>query len=434
MNDLPKGTFARTSVAGLATAKVGAKHLKSLAKRPFLSAKDQHEEKGRLEDETARILFQTFSQLRGTALKLAQMVSMETELLPESYRRELSKSYHQVPPLNRTLVRKALIQELGAPPEKLFASFDAQAFAAASLGQVHAAQSHEGESLAVKVQYPGIAVTIDNDVRLLRGLLRTAPQSDILLQGLREVHERLREEVDYEHEAASCEWFRNHTKLPGIVIPRVFPATSTARILTTERLQGLHLTQWLETGPSQEERDHAAQGLYDHFVHSVYELHRLHADPNPGNFLFKPNGSIGVIDFGCTRTLSSQFSTLLLSLLTGYLKEDRDQVLQGYCALGMLHEHQKNENEEFYEAILKPFGKWISRPLLENTYDFGNHEGYATEGVALARKMMRHFRFRSMSEEFVFVDRTYHGLFQIFEKMSARVHLRHPLLEEALES
>ncbi len=433
MKNLPKGAFARTSVAGITTAKVGAKHLKSLAKRPFLSAEGQREEKGRLEDETARILFKMLSQLRGTALKLAQMVSMETQLLPESLQRELSKSYHQVPPLNRTLVRKALIQELGAPPEEIFASFDSRAFAAASLGQVHAARSHQGDNLAVKVQYPGIAVTIENDVHLLRTLLRTAPQSKILLQGLEEIHHRLREEVDYQHEAASSEWFRDRMKLPGIVIPRVFSATSTSRILTTERLMGLHLTQWLETNPSQEERDRAAQRLYDHFIHSVYILHRLHADPNPGNFLFQPDGSIGVIDFGCTRELTPRFSEILLSLLAGYLREDREQVLNGYCTLGMLNESERGENIEFYEAILKPFGEWISRPLLELTYDFGHHRGYSSEGIVLARKMMRHFRFRSMSEEFLFVDRTYHGLFQIFEKMSATVRLRHPLLKEVLK-
>lgn len=431
MKNLPEGKAARAGVASIASAKVGARHLQSLAKRPFLSEVDKKEEKQRLEDETATILFKAFSQLRGTALKLAQMLSMESQVLPPSLQKELSKSYHQVPPLNRILVRKAMINELGSPPEEVFASFDTQAFAAASLGQVHAAQTQRGDNLAVKVQYPGIAVTIESDIRLLRGMLRTTPQAKLLLIGLEEVHQRLQEEVDYLHEASCSEWFRVNVELKGIVIPKVFPELSTTRILTTERLEGLHLEQWLETKPSQKKRDHAAQLLYDFFIHSVYELHRLHADPNPGNFLFRSDGSIGVVDFGCSRILDPRFSTALLKLFVAYHQRDREGVLDAYSSIGMLDETDSYSNKKFYEELLQPFGEWVALPLRQEIYDFSKHEGYAAQGFAFARRTLRHHRFRNMSKEFYFVDRTYHGLFQIFEKLGARVRLRHPLFEGA---
>lgn len=434
MKNLPEGTIARAGVAGLTTVKLGTKHIQSLAKRQFLAEPGQQQEKERLEDETARILFKSFSRLRGTALKLAQMLSMEPQLLPPSLQHELSKSYHQVPPLNRTLVRKAMIKELGAPPEDIFASFESQAFAAASLGQVHGARNQGGDNLAVKVQYPGIAITIESDVRLLRAMLRTAPRSRLLLIGLDEVHERLREEVDYIHEARSSDWFRANLAIKGIVIPKVFPKESTSRILTTERLDGMHLDQWLETNPSQKERDRAAQLLYDFFIYSVYELNRLHADPNPGNFFFRSDGTIGVVDFGCSRILRPHFSSALLKLFVAYYKKDRTGVLDAYTSLGMLDERDNQGNEAFHQELLESFGEWLTLPLREEIYDFREHAGYASQGFTFARRTLRHDRFHNMSREFYFVDRTYHGLFQLFEKLGAQVRLRHPLFETALKA
>ncbi|MCU7855685.1 MAG: AarF/ABC1/UbiB kinase family protein, partial [Candidatus Thiodiazotropha sp. (ex Lucinoma borealis)] len=133
---VPTSKLARTSVAGTAILKAGSKHLKHAAKRPFLTESSSRESQQKRDDETAQILFKTFSQLRGTALKIAQMLSMESNLLPEWLRNELSKSYHQVPPLGRPLIRKRIEQEFGQPPEAVFNHFDPKAFAAASLGQV----------------------------------------------------------------------------------------------------------------------------------------------------------------------------------------------------------------------------------------------------------------------------------------------------------
>ena len=136
-NSIPTGKLKRAGVAGLAVAKIGAKHLGHISKRPFLSQQRAKEQKLEVDNATAEAIFGVLSHLRGTALKVAQMLSMETDLLPERYRQELAKSYHQVPPLNRALIRKVVIGELEDKPENIFASFEAEAFAAASLGQVH---------------------------------------------------------------------------------------------------------------------------------------------------------------------------------------------------------------------------------------------------------------------------------------------------------
>ncbi|MCU7891583.1 MAG: hypothetical protein KZQ78_08175 [Candidatus Thiodiazotropha sp. (ex Ustalcina ferruginea)] len=150
---VPTSKLARSSVAGTPFLKAGSKHLRHAAKRPFLSESACRESRQKRDDETARILFKTFSQLRGTALKIAQMLSMESNLLPEWLRNELSKSYHQVPPLGRPLIRKLIEQEFGKPPEAIFTHFEPKAFAAASLGQVHSASNASGEASVSGYQY-----------------------------------------------------------------------------------------------------------------------------------------------------------------------------------------------------------------------------------------------------------------------------------------
>ena len=133
--NIPESKLSRAKIAGVAAVKVGVGELGHKVKRRFLSIEHAEQTKQILDDKNAMILFEAMTRLRGTALKIAQMIGMELDLFPASYQKELQKSFHQVPPLNRVLIRKVMIEELGRPPEELFANFDATAFAAASLGQ-----------------------------------------------------------------------------------------------------------------------------------------------------------------------------------------------------------------------------------------------------------------------------------------------------------
>ncbi|HFC91986.1 MAG TPA: AarF/ABC1/UbiB kinase family protein, partial [Leucothrix mucor] len=230
---VPEGKLARTSVAGLAVMKVGIGELGHKVKRPFLSSENKKKDKASVDDKNAKILFQALTQLRGTALKVAQMLGMEQDLLPDAYRKELEKSFHQVPPLNRVLVRKVMMQELKQSPDALFAQFEAEAFAAASLGQVHKAITDDYQKVAVKVQYPGIDVTIKSDLTMMRGIARGMPNTKLILQSLDEIEARLVEEVDYNIEAKNTQWFQQNITLKGISVPTVFPQLSSKRVLTT---------------------------------------------------------------------------------------------------------------------------------------------------------------------------------------------------------
>ncbi|MDX2506615.1 MAG: AarF/ABC1/UbiB kinase family protein [Gammaproteobacteria bacterium] len=419
---VPEGKLARSGVAGAAAMKVGAGYLKHRVKRPFLSRDDKQKDKEKLDDKNAQVLFKALTQLRGTALKVAQMIGMEQGLLPESYRKELGKSFHQVPPLNRVLVRKLMMSEFNKTPEKLFAQFSAQAFAAASLGQVHKAKHCDGTNVAVKVQYPGINVAIESDLALLRGVVRGMSNSKLILQSLDEIEARLKEEVDYRIEAKNTRWFQKHVTLKGIYIPQVYNELSSQRVLTTELIQGLHLDNWLATRPSQAMRNKTAQLLYDFFIHSSRDLQRLHADPNPGNYLFHEDGSISVIDFGCVRRMSDQFTDLFPRILLAYLNDDPESLFAAYKELGM---SCKDYSDSFYQKVLRPFGQWVTLPFQSDSFIFDKHFSYTQQGKQPMKNLHNFFAIDYVAEEFIFHNRTIYGLLQIFERMGATVRLRH---------
>jgi predicted unusual protein kinase regulating ubiquinone biosynthesis (AarF/ABC1/UbiB family) len=427
---IPTGKLARTSVAGGAMLKAGSKHLSHVAKRPFLSkAARNAQQQQQLDDDTARILFEAFSRLRGTALKIAQMLSMESNLMPDWFRQEMRKSYHQVPPLGRPLIRKLILQDFGKPPEAIFTHFDTNAFAAASLGQVHSATGSQGEELAVKLQYPGIDVTIDSDLQLLRGVIRRSRYAKLLLSSIDEIEQRLHEEVDYHHEAKNTEWFKSHLRLPGVSIPAVYRDYSSNHILTTERLPGSHLEAWLRSNPSQQERNHFGQRLYDIFVHSFYGLHTLHADPNPGNYLFVEDGTLGLLDFGCVRYYSADFVNLIPQLLDAYMTQNAEKVLSSYQQLGMVAEMTGEELQSFYDQVLQPFGDWLTKPFKAERFDFANRQAsYTAEGLASFKQLSKVRKINNLSNEFIYFDRTFFGLYQIFERMGACINMKHQWL------
>ncbi|MEJ2619786.1 MAG: AarF/ABC1/UbiB kinase family protein [Candidatus Thiodiazotropha sp.] len=368
---VPTGKLARSRLAGGAIIKAGGRHLSHIARRPFMNSERFNEDRARLDEQTAEIIFDALSQLRGTALKLAQMLSMDSHLLPELIRKKLARSCHQAPPLGRPLIRKLFLQEFARPAEDIFANFEPQAFAAASLGQVHRAMSDEGEPLAVKLQYPGIDITINSDLQIMRMMVKQTAHAALLLSSLDEIEQRLQEEVDYHQEADHTEWFSSALQLEQIKIPEVHRHYSSKRILTTSRLPGEHLDQWLSRDPSQAERNHFAQRLYDLFVHSFYGLNALHADPNPGNYLFADDGTLGLIDFGCVRHFSRDFVYQMPQLLHAYLKQDASAVLHHYRALGMVVDGlSTSQLQSFYDELLKPFGDWLTRPFKAGRFNF----------------------------------------------------------------
>ncbi len=421
---LPTGRVGRALSGGRTAAKVGRQMLTYYAKRPFLTEDGRRLARQRAAQNGAQTLFQGLSLLRGTALKMAQQLSLEMDLLPEDACRELAKAYHQVPPINRALARKVVHDALGRSPETAFHLFELDAFAAASLGQVHYAEGAGKQPLAVKIQYPGIAKTIESDVSLLRHMLRPMVQSDHLIPTLNEIADRLREETDYLLEAEHLQYFADHLDLPGVTIPQVFPHLSARTVLCTSLMPGKPLDVWLKGNPDQAQKDHVAQTLNELVIKGLYELNVIHADPNPGNFIIAKNGSVGLVDFGCIKRLDPNFVGKYRRLARSAAHCREAMHFEQIIAMGFISPNAKGPDLEAIKRITNEAGRWFGRLFEADYFDFGANPNFMAEGKAVMRQYHHLRRHLSFDPEFIFLDRTRYGLWRIFEMMGARVRFR----------
>jgi predicted unusual protein kinase regulating ubiquinone biosynthesis (AarF/ABC1/UbiB family) len=253
--------------------------------------------------ETAEDVATTLGAMKGVLMKLGQMASYIDDGLSPSVRRTLSRLQDSVPPMSPELAARVVQEELGGPPEQVFARWDPEPIAAASIGQVHRAITLDGRAVAVKVQYPGIAETIAADlgnVALLRRMLRiTAPSQDVDAL-LAELRERVLEELDYRQEAENqrsfAAYYDGH---PTIMIPKIIDELCTRRVVTSELADGARFAEL--AGWPQDERDLAAETIYRFVFRSLYEMHAFNGDPHPGNYLFHGGGKVTFLDFGLVK-------------------------------------------------------------------------------------------------------------------------------------
>jgi predicted unusual protein kinase regulating ubiquinone biosynthesis (AarF/ABC1/UbiB family) len=239
------------------------------------------------------------------------MLSMQNGILPEEALQELANLQMQAPGMHASLARAQFKSALGKYPEEVFREFDPDPFSAASLGQVHRALTRSGEKVAVKIQYPAIRSAIENDLKLLRSATLPAKLTGHVPAALLdEIQRGLLEETDYVHEADNLEFFRNGLSgLDYLTVPCPYRNLSTDRVLTMSYIEGEKLNDFLKRKPSQTLRNLVGARLVE-----IYEtqqwLKAVHADQHPGNFLFQPDGSIGLVDFGCVKRTSFDISEL----------------------------------------------------------------------------------------------------------------------------
>ncbi len=420
----PRGKFARSVTGGKTAARMGGQYLKYALEKPFLSEGDRSDARRTLAAKSAATLFEGLCQLKGTALKIAQLLSLELDLFPPEVRAQLERSYNQVPPINRALVRKLLYNAYGQSPEALFSSFDSQAFAAASLGQVHEATSRDGTQLALKIQYPGIRDTIRSDMSLIRGLLRPLGEYRRMLPVLEEIETRLLEETDYLREAANAAFFRDSLRLERIRIPEVHADWCTESVLCLSRLPGTPLNLWLESHPASTDRDAVAQTLQDLFITSLYELRTIHADPNPGNFLIMEDGSVGLVDFGCVKQFAAGFVAQIRQLPATLARGDNDACFRLFRGIGTIPEDIDDALEARIREALVRYSNWFGRLYAGQVFDFSLEKDFIKEGKAISLDMKEMFRRLHINPDFIFLDRTRYGLLRLFERMEVRVAFR----------
>jgi predicted unusual protein kinase regulating ubiquinone biosynthesis (AarF/ABC1/UbiB family) len=319
---------------------------------------------------------------------------------------------------------EAIQTSLGDSPENLFQSFDDRAFAAASLGQVHHAVSRGGEALAVKIQYPGIAGTIENDISLVRSILRPLGDYHLLKPALDEIQTRLLEEIDYRKEAENVRFFKSRLNLVGVHIPDVNDESSHKTVISTHFFKGLPLDLWLKKPPSKEMRNRVAQSLQDLFIQCLYGLRCIHADPNPGNFLIADDLTVGLVDFGCVKHLGRSFTdnyARIPKIMVSGEKEMYFGLLDTFHIISpMVGPHIK---EALFEA-LTDFRPVFGRLFAEEYFDFGQNSDFIARIKPVREHIYRLRHHIEMNPDFVFLDRTRYGLLRIFEQMQACLTFR----------
>jgi len=420
---IPQNHFAKSKIIGKATLKIGVAKGKSLVKRKFLSPSKKEQEKKENNEKIAEIIMEALGEIKGVSVKIAQQISLNLTFLPQEFITKMERSFNQIPPLNRAIIRKVIKSELNGYPHELFSSFDSEVFAAASLGQVHQATLDDA-CVVVKIQYPGIEASITNDMKVMRFVLQKATQSKQINHLVSEISERLYEEIDYELEASNQAFFASHLQNPHIIIPKVYRKYSTSRVITTQKLDGLILRDFLATHPSQEERNHYANLLFQSFFDSLYSLYAIHADPNPGNYLFMEDKKLGMIDFGCIKRVDKKFLNLYSKLHLALIeRKDEAMIMEFYYQLGMIDKDEGEKMKAFYYKVLYPLDSLYIEPFIEGEFDFKKHHDFSSRGFKALMQIQKGngYEMDKLNQEFIFLDRTLLGLYAIFEKLGAVV-------------
>ncbi|MSM41432.1 MAG: AarF/ABC1/UbiB kinase family protein [Geobacter sp.] len=377
MKKVPVNSFSRIWILGSLQARVTAGYFAYWLRSRFSDAGEKQRLKSEAHLAAALRMFGTMGYLRGAIMKLGQLLANLPEVVPEEFADVLAALHFEAPPMHYALVREVFLDEFGREPEELFASFDRQAFAAASLGQVHRARLHSGKEVAVKIQYPGIARTIKADLRNLRLLLQPICLTrdwQNTLDNLADLEQMLLMETDYEQEACFGKQARSlFTEADLIVAPKVYEDYSTKRVLTTEYLRGCHLNEFLARNPSQAERDRFTHLLTVATFRVFYRLRWLPADPHPGNFIFMDDGRLGMIDFGCTRVLSDADWLLSWESIEAGLNRDQPR-LNRAIAKACLFDDPQEMSAHHLKTIREGF-EWFMEPWLqEGIFDFGDRD------------------------------------------------------------
>jgi predicted unusual protein kinase regulating ubiquinone biosynthesis (AarF/ABC1/UbiB family) len=314
---LPSGRGARNAEVAKLASRVGRTYALSSARQVFASAERREQLKAEQQLKSAAEVVEALGSMKGALMKLGQMASYLDTGLPQPMRQALASLQSDAPPMSPELAAGVVRDEFGVPPDRLFAEWDPTPIAAASIGQVHRAMTHDGMAVAVKIQYPGVDEAIrsdlDNSALLVQivGMVFPGLEADPVVDELRA---RLTEELDYRLEADNqqrfADGFAGH---PFIYVPSVRADLSSRRVLTTELAIGARYDEVV--GWPESERNMAAEAIFRFVFGSLYRYHAFNGDPHPGNYLFQPGGRVTFLDFGLVKWFSPNEVDLLAEMV-----------------------------------------------------------------------------------------------------------------------
>jgi predicted unusual protein kinase regulating ubiquinone biosynthesis (AarF/ABC1/UbiB family) len=419
-NSIPTSKVERSAKFVKTGFKIGGNYIKHYSKKLFNPEMDKSE----LNEDNATDIYQSLSELKGSALKVAQMLSMDKNLLPQAYVDKFTQSQYNAPPLSGPLIVQTFKKYFGKEPGQIYDKFNIRSTNAASIGQVHQAELN-GKKLAVKIQYPGVGDSISSDLKLIKPFaFRMLGMSEKELNiYMMEVEERLLEETDYELEVRrSIEFSEACANLNNVVFPKYYPELSSKRIITMDWLQGKHLREFLATNPSQELRDQIGQALWDFYNFQQHELRAVHADPHPGNFMITPDGKLGVIDFGCIKVMPEDFYYPFFALTSTNLFESKEDTIKAFRKLEMILPNDTPAQIEFYYTMFRQMIGLFAKPYITNEFDFGEKE-FFDELFGFGEKVSKMPEFKQARgvKHFIYVNRTNFGLYNILHELKAKV-------------
>lgn len=372
--------------ASIATNVTGSK-----MKNAFRSKDDRQSNQELLLTSIGEQMAETLGEMKGAVMKVGQIASQVKDLFPPEIAKALEKLQKDSPPMPYSLISEQIQVELGDTPENLFDWFDTQPFAAASIGQVHRARTQDDQEVVVKIQYPGVKESCDSDLKHLRMALKLAGllkvDKNIVDEMFEEIRRSLYEELDYEHEAENLLLMKEfHQEDDKIVIPDLVDSLSSKRILTLTYETGDHLEQVKEPRYSQETINDIGHRLFQTVANQLYKLNAIHADPHPGNFAFRTDGSIVIYDFGAVKRLTPERVAQFQNIIHAALEQDYQGIEEGLFKVGLRKPDSEPLGRDYYEdwlnLFLQPF-----QP--ETEFDFGQSKLHF-EVIKRARKNVMH--------------------------------------------
>ena len=405
--------------------KIGGNYVKYYSKKlvnPELS-------KDELNEDNAGDIYDGLKSLKGSALKVAQMLSMEKNILPSAYVEKFSLSQFSVPPLSAPLVRKTFKKYLGKYPEEVYDTFDKDSINAASIGQVHKA-TKDGKTLAVKIQYPGVSESISSDLAIVKPIAirmfnLKGKDSD---KYFKEVENKLVEETNYILEMKqSQEITKACAVIPNMEFPVYYPKLSSERIITMDWMYGMHLSEFAKTDFSAAEGNTLGQALWDFYMFQIHGLRKVHADPHPGNFLVSKDNTLIAIDFGCIKEVPDEFYIPYFELAKKEVIENDSHFMEKLYELEILTPTDSEQEIIFFKALFKEMLLLFTSPFNGDTFDFGSDD-FWHQIADLSQRYSKDDQIRKMngnrgSKHFLYMNRTFFGLFNLLHDLKAKVEV-----------
>ncbi|MDM1556075.1 AarF/ABC1/UbiB kinase family protein [Chryseobacterium indologenes] len=425
LSKIPTGKLERTSSLLKAGAKIGVNYIKYYGNK-ITKDKDEDEARKTLNEDNATDIYDSLKELKGSALKVAQMLSMEKNILPQAYVEKFSLSQFSVPPLSGALVKKTFRKYFGKNPEDLFDEFTNESVNAASIGQVHKAKK-DGQNFAVKIQYPGVRESISSDLKMVKPI--AMKMFNIKKEGsesyFQEVENKLFEETDYDLELKrSKEISEKCAHLPNLDFPKYYPEFSCERIITMDWMNGKHFSEFTKLDNSQEDLNKIGQTLWDFYMYQMHVLKRVHADPHPGNFLVSEDKKLIVIDFGCIKEIPNDFYVPYFELAKLENLNNPEFYKEKLYELEILSANDSAIEQAFFIKLFYELLELFTRPFNTEIFDFSD-ESFFQEIADLGQKYAKISDMKGMntnrgSKHFIYLNRTFFGLYNMMHDLKAK--------------